>query len=175
MNLIEDKNFLKTEHIEFIENTLLKSNFPFYYQNYSVFNDKNECLTHCVIKRPEDKKQNETYINSDYSNIFIDILNAFCKKNNIIINEIFRISVNLTFNNGSKKCPLHIDHTYSHKQLLIYLNEVKDKNSCTVLVNKNKIKKIKPAKYKGICFDNVPHYQYYPKKGARIVAIFTFK
>jgi hypothetical protein len=175
MNLIEDKNFLKIEHIKFIENTILKSNFPFYYQNYSIPNDKNEILTHVVIKGPEYRKQNETFSDSNYLNIFIDILNTFCKKNNILVNEIYRIGVNLTFNNGVKKCQTHIDHDFPHKQLLIYLNDIKDKNSYTVLINKKKIKKIKPVKYKGICFDNVPHYHYYPKKGARIVAVFTFK
>ena len=32
-----------------------------------------------------------------------------------------------------------------------------------------------PEKYKGVCFENLPHYQVYPKFGDRIVCVFTFK
>jgi hypothetical protein len=175
MYLIEDTSFLKKEHIDYIENFILKTNFPFYYQNGSVVEDNNEeVLVHIVLRRPESRKENEEFNSSSY-NFFVDILNTFCKKQKIKINEILRINVNLTFNNGLKKCPTHLDHDYPHKQLLVYLNEVKDKNSYTVLINKNKKIKIKPVKYKGVCFDNVLHYHYFPKFGSRIVAVFTFR
>ena len=40
---------------------------------------------------------------------------------------------------------------------------------------KNKIwKKVKPKKYKGVCFPYRYHYQFYPKSGIRAVAVYTF-
>ena len=52
-----------------------------------------------------------------------------------------------------------------------------DINSHTVLLNKKEdkiIKKIVPEKFKGVCFNQCPHYMVYPKRGHRIIAIATF-
>ena len=50
-----------------------------------------------------------------------------------------------------------------------------DKKSYTVIKNGKKEIKVRPEKYKGVCFDNQPHYLYFPKKGLRAVMVFTFK
>ena len=55
--------------------------------------------------------------------------------------KIYRAAINLTVNNSVKKCPIHYDHNYEHKQILIYLND-SDKNAKTVILNK-KNKKLK--------------------------------
>ena len=36
------------------------------------------------------------------------------------------------------------------------------------------IKTITPQKYKGICFDSLPHYQIFPKHGLRLILVATF-
>jgi hypothetical protein len=84
--------------------------------------------------------------------------------------------INLTFNNGTKKCPIHQDHEYPHKQLIIYLNDADIDSKTIILDKKNKVlKKITPEKYKGVCFENLHHYMIYPKKGERVVLVTTFK
>jgi len=105
---------------------------------------------------------------------FKDILSTFCIKNNIKINYIHRMAVNITFNNGSVyKCPIHTDHDYEHKQLLLYLN---DATGDTIILDENdKVFKVSnPEKYKGICFGRTKHYHYFPITGVRQVAVFTF-
>ena len=142
-------------------------------------------LCHTILKRPEDRtKTNSTYgskyamekeFNSEYADIFLEFLFAFCDKQKVKINKIFRIAVNLTFNIGIERCPTHRDHDFNHKQLIIYLTNP-DRNAKTVLLNKkNKIvNQITPKKYKGILFGACDHYMLYPKKGARMIVIYTF-
>tara|TARA_X000001388_G_scaffold26598_1_gene18738 strand:- start:230 stop:757 length:528 start_codon:yes stop_codon:yes gene_type:complete len=168
----EDNNFLNSHQKNFLENTVMSDNFPFYFYKESVKGDNNIFFSHMVKKRPEIGGE----WNSTYKDNFIDILNTFCKKNNIKYNEILRCTINLTIKTTDKKCPVHIDHPYYHKQLLIYLNNPEDTNSQTIILKNNKIyKKIIPKQFKGVCFDSTEHYHYYPQKGYRFVLVYTFK
>lgn len=167
----EDSNFLNSNQKKFIENVIQGEHFPFYLNKGSVIGDGNASLFHIVKKRPEDGGE----WNNNVKEYFIDILNTFCTKNNIKYKQIIRCAVNLTFKNKDKKCPTHKDHTFNHKQLILYLNNPLDKKSTTILLKNNKIyKEIKPEKFKGICFDNIEHYHYFPKKGHRLVLVYTF-
>jgi len=122
------------------------------------------------------------------------MLFTFCNNNQIICTEVIRAAINLTYNNGQEKCFPHVDHSEYHKQLIVYLNDPPDKESHTVIMDKDtpldkdgsdsilfpdeekhQLKRIVPEKYKGVCFENLPHYQVYPKFGDRIVCVFTFK
>ena len=174
---IEDKNFLSSVSKNFIEQTILGNNFPFFFHKNAVGKDTNSFMCHVVLKRKEDR-ENKNDINSPFYSNFIDILNEFTNKHNINYKEVLRIAVNFSYNNNSKSSPIHLDHDYPHKQLLIYLNKVKDLNSRTIIYNKfkNKIlKDIKPDQYKGICFNSLPHSTYFPTKGERFVVVYTFK
>ena len=173
MFFVEDKNFLNLEQKEFIEKNVLSSFFPFYFQKKTI---SNSILTHIIKVAPEIRKEGEVF-NSSFGNIFEDMLKTFCKKNNIEFKESLRIAVNFTYNNGVDFCPTHLDHEFPHKQLLIYLNDPLDKKTKTVILDddeKTILKEVYPEKYKGVCFENKPHYHYYPKIGERIVAVYTF-
>jgi len=174
--ILEDINFLSDNSINFIENVILTNKFPLYMQNEAVENDNIKNMTHIVLPRIEDR--DETYKTNVYYKEFVNILNDFCLKNKIKYDEILRICVNLTYNNGiSDKSPIHCDHKFEHNQLLIYLNEPLDNNSSTILLDEsyNIIKEIKPKKYKGLFFSKMPHYLKFPKKGERYVLVFTFR
>ena len=168
----EDNNFLKTSQKHFIENTLISDKLPLYFNKESTVGDSNIFFCHIVKQRPEYGGE----WNSNIKDYFIDILNTFCNKNNIKYKEILRCAVNMTIKTNDKKCPVHKDHQFNHKQLLIYLNNPEDKKSHTVLLKDNKIyKKVKPEQFKGVCFDNIEHYHYYPQKGYRFVLVYTFR
>lgn len=171
----EDKDFLTYEDKEFIEKTVLSLKFPFYFQDSSKENDKKPMLIHNIFLRKEISiKDNLDQINSSVYPYFVKMFNSFTIKNKIKVKSLERMCINLTFNNGHDKCEVHEDHPYKHKQLIIYLNEPEDKNSKTILFTKKGTKEIIPEKYKGVCFDSVPHYFYYPKFGHRIVFVATF-
>jgi len=174
--IVEDKNFLTQNQKDFISNVVCGDNFPFYLQEESTIGASSPLLTHNLIHRPEVRK--DKYWNSNYHrDDFTDILKTFCIKHSLPFNEILRLCVNFSFNNGQDKCPLHIDHPeIKHNQLLVYCNDVLDKNSKTVICNKNKkkIKEVIPEIYKGVYFEENPHYHYFPKKGHRIVLVYTW-
>jgi|TARA_R110002020_G_scaffold96672_1_gene231196 hypothetical protein len=181
----EGKNFLTKEHKKTIQKLLEQNQLSFYMGPAFEQGTNYPYLSHTVLKRPEDrtaddmtypsKYTKENQFNSIHADIFLEILFAFCDKYKIKINKVFRINVNLTFNIGTKKCPSHVDHEFDHKQLIIYLNDC-DKDAKTIMLDENnKIShEITPEKYKGVLFDNCKHYLIYPKKGARIIAIYTF-
>jgi hypothetical protein len=171
----ESKNFLTKENISFIENVILNHNFPFYLAPRVTNKDKHRVMFHILLNRPEELKAEER-LNSPYYEETFNLVKSFFNKFNIKNVEILRMCINLTFNNGAKKCPVHQDHEYPHKQLIIYLNDA-DPNSKTIILDKkgSVLKKITPEKYKGVCFENLPHYMIYPKKGERVVLVTTFK
>ena len=177
MNLIEDNNFLSKKSKNFINEVVLGNNFPFYLQKECTDNDENKFLSHIVLTRLEDRKNNEEF-NSYLHTYFTDILNEFTKKHNIKYKEILRIAVNLSFKIKNEIAPIHIDHNFEHNQLLVYLNDLEDKESYTLLYNESKtkiVKKIIPKQYKGVFFNKIPHTAVFPKIGERIVLVFTFR
>lgn len=176
---IEDNNFVSEELKKQIDNLVFDSNLPFYYNEKEILYEKEKSpyLTHTILKRHEERKKGETFNSINYE-IFLELLGEFCKKHNIKVNELLRISVNLTYNNGQPSSSIHLDHDFPHNQLLVYLNNPLDKNSKTVIYDDDKktiLKEIAPERYKGICFEKKPHALYHPTKGDRFVIIYTFK
>lgn len=177
MKLIEDKDFITEEQKTFIDEIILSSNFPYYLNSTTVETDNNTFLNHVVLKRPEERESGAPLFNSPYSDPIVEIFKSFIVKNKINCEELLRCAVNLTYKTHDKKCPVHTDHGYHHKQLLIYLNDCKDKEAKTVLLdNTGKIlHKIAPEQYKGVCFNSCPHYMIFPKKDIRVVLVYTFR
>ena len=171
----ESKNFLTSDNIDFIEKTILGNNFPLYQMPHTVSDNYQDTLTHIILTRPEDSFTPR--IRSAYYDPVINIIKSFLKSLSITDIKILRLAINFTYNNGFEKCTAHTDHDYDHLQLIIYLNDPLDKESKTVVLDKNKqiIKEIYPEKYKGVLFEGLPHYLHYPKKGNRIILIATFE
>ena len=175
----EHKNFLSPDNINFIENVMLNDNFPFYIKQSATHNSKGEpnnetFLNHVILHNLESKLASEV-VNSDYYEVALSMLQQFTKAIKQEVHFFTRITFNLTFANGLEKSGTHVDHRYPHKQIILYLNDC-DKNAKTVIVDdKDKIiKTITPQKYKGICFDSLPHYQIFPKHGLRLILVATF-
>ena len=177
--MIIDNNFLDEESKLFIDKQILGNNFPFYIQGHTTGDDivPISFLHHLVVSRPEDDNENTSRVVSTFYPQFLKIFELFTNKNNIQHSQIHRCSVNLTFKNNAIACPIHRDHEFEHKQLLIYLNDCDDKDSKTVIFDekgKSIIEEIPPEQYRGICFNSSPHCHYYPKKGIRVVLVYTF-
>jgi len=169
--MIINKDFLtqfQKEHLE----TILSSSFPFYYTTSAIDGDDLDWMSHTVLQRPESRDKDSDGVNSTYFNLFKEILETFCKKNNIQLNTIFRICVNLTFPTNNTFSLSHVDHEFEHKQLILYLTDNEEAYTC-VLENNKEIK-IYPKKFKGACFNNNPHYAKLPENNRRIVVVFTF-
>ena len=163
----ESKTFLSEKQKNFIDSF---SFMPFYWRaNAAAEDDGGHHFIHYIIN-----KDKGYYNKHNNQNEFFEILKSFSKEQNIKIKEIFRCALNITFFNGKiDKVPVHTDHIYKHKQLLIYLDD--SFGDTVVLDKKNKpLKIIKPERFKGVCFDNLPHYHYFPINGVRKVIVYTF-
>ena len=178
MNLYkEHSNFLSKDSRNFIDNVLLGDKFPFFQIPSTGSlgkNIKDGLFNHLVLPRPEDRSITES-ITSGFHEPTVKILNEFSQAVKIKPYFYLRISYNLTYPNGFEKSGIHRDHDYDYKQIIIYLNDMEDKESKTVVLkNKKIIKEIKPKQYKGVCFDKSEHFNYNPKVGKRLVLIGTF-
>ena len=171
----EYKNIINKKEKDFLKSTIIDSNtFPFYLRTTEIVNAPNNYfpfLSHVVLHKPEDQKTNR--INSSLYNYCTELFQRISKRYKFKYKEIYRIALNLTFKNGKKESLIHRDHPYPHKQLLIYLH-TDDLKSCTCIFNKDKIKKIIPTPNKGVMWDNLKHYHITPKKGYRLVLVYTF-
>ena len=180
----EYENILNKKEKDFFKKEIISNiNFPFYLNFKSVKSVEGSkdnyfpFFTHKILQRPEDVKTGESRINSTYYNSFVTLFNDLSKRCKFKYKELLRICINFTFNSGEEKCPLHVDHPYPHKQLLIYIHN-EDLNSFTFIYDKKEkklIKKIKPTVNKGVIWNSLPHYHLTPKKGYRVVVIYTFK
>ena len=174
--MIIDKDFLSSSQKNFINNVVLNNKFPFYYNSFTVRKGDGLSMgSHVLIKRPEDRKPGEQFFNSDYTQTFMEMFSNFMIKHGLPYTTVLRASLNLTYYNGKIKSETHLDHTYDHKQLLIYLNDPIDKKASTVIIDNKKEIKIKPEQFKGVCWDFKKHYHYFPKKGSRVVVVFTYR
>tara|TARA_R100001015_G_C4632446_1_gene195997 strand:- start:2693 stop:3226 length:534 start_codon:yes stop_codon:yes gene_type:complete len=172
--VIVDDNFLSDENKKYINEFVLANNYPYYITNNSIGNDNHEFLAHVAVVRPENRNPNFKSVNSTEAVPLLEILNDFIEKNNISCTRILRCAVNLSFNNGFKRTLSHVDHKFNHKSLLVYCTDNPDAK--TVLEKKGKkFKEVLTKKYRGLYFENYNHYLTYPKKGMRVVIVFTFK
>lgn len=171
MFFIKDDDFLSDLSKKYIKQSFLNIGFPYYFGDEIIVNskDKYPFLAH-VIKRRDD-----FVINSDCYQDCVNMVAEFTAKHKIKYKEILRMCVNFTYNNGFEQTPVHQDHNFPHKQLIIYLNDPIDKTAKTVILDKKERYEIEPAQFRGICFENKPHFHYFPTKGERIVLVATFR
>ena len=149
MYYIEDKDFLSKEQKDYINNTILSNRFPLFLNKDDVgLGTGNSWLSHTIVERKEIRVNNK--ITNPYSDFFFSNI----------------------------KSDIDIDHKFTHKQLIIYLNQPQDTNSKTVVLDEDKetiLKEIVPEQFKGVCFENKPHYHHYPRVGYRAVCVYTFR
>lgn len=173
--IIVDDNFMNKNNKEFVDHVVLGNSFPFYPRTKILHGSKdyNGFFEH-IILNPGDNK-----MNSQHHPFFESILRSFAEKHKLKYKLLFRAAVNLTYNNGIKdRSPIHVDHSFPHRQLIVYLNDPQDKEAKTFILDKKKkkvLKEITPKQYRGVCFPSFPHYHLMPKFGERIVFVITFK
>ena len=171
MKVVIDDNLLSKKEIAYINNTILSSNFPWYFTKEANKGDNYWFYSHCVIRRIELGGENVSYV----SDFCLNLLDKFCKKHNIKYKKILRCSINSNFNQKNKSA-LHTDHKTNYKHLLIYLTQ--NKGGETILFKKDKktiSQIIKPKKFRAVNFPKCWHIGSSPEEGRRVVLVYTFK
>lgn len=160
---IEDNEALRQDQLEQLFTKIKEKKINFYLSENATRENDNGFHFCCeILNRAGEKSE-------DYS-FFKSLLTSILKKNNLKLKKIFRIAINITFYNGFVyEVPLHLDHNFPHKQLLLYL---KDSTGDTVIPSINK--SITPKENKAIIFDGIEHKHIFPDNRIRMVCVFTF-
>jgi hypothetical protein len=112
------------------------------------------------------KEKNEKL--SSFSDEAEDILNIFAKRNNIVVDNIFRVKANIVVGNSQNDNTYHFPHVDSINPHYVFLYYVNDSDGDTVFFNEffngEKIKKItefdrvKPKAGLGVVFNGLQYH-----------------
>jgi hypothetical protein len=166
-------NPLTEEYLNLREH-ILGENFPWYCSSTSSTSKGIMFFSHCLLRRPDTEFPSPRISSNQYYEHVVPVLRDIFNHNNILVNSIMRININCTLNvGGGMACPLHCDHEFKHKNLLIYLN---DSTGPTVVINgeTEKEEHFYPKQDIIIKFEG-RHYHYQPNIGERrIVLVATY-
>ena len=168
------EGYITNEDQALIKREVFNNFFPWFTQTTTWTRQgneiKDEILTHVLLRRPEERPEKEYYC-SPVAELMEQLISKYTNHK-----KLLRMCFNLTYDNGHEKTGIHKDHKYDYKQFILYLTDTFKKGE-TVILNENKrtIKKIKPIKNKYVMFGANYHYNYFPKKGKRVVLIATYK
>jgi hypothetical protein len=172
MKLIEIDCKLSKDNNKFID-FMLSPNFPLYYQTstegYSFFG-------HVFMDRHEEGLEKEGRINSPHFPIVMNIVRNICSENKIDINTVYRASLNVSTYDNKRMGGLHVDHPFSHKVFLMYLNDFTEGHTFIMDEKTKEPKPIEPKKNKAIVFDGtIQHAKGFCGSGERrVTLIVTF-
>jgi len=127
-------------------------------------------LSHGFLIRPGVDGNLYSRSNSEYLNVVQEVFKEICFVNGIEPEVVYRINANYTLPTEKNiPSPPHVDHTYSHKNMLIYLTPTNGGNTIVdgedVVAEENDI----------IIFDgSLKHCARPPVTGKRIVLIITY-
>jgi len=167
--MIEDNDIFTSQEKKHVKEYILGNQFPFYWVPCQTIDppDHKGFFLHNLIQR------DTLNIVSREAVFFINIAQRFIEKHKLSCKRFFRAALNLTYPIPGHSVP-HKDHSFPHFQIIMYLNNT---TASTVLLKKGKkFKEFMPKQFKIICFPgHYTHYQNYPKRGRRVVGVFTFK
>ena len=166
----------KTNLYETVKSLMLSDQFPWYFYNAVVGDNigvteghRNfSFLSNPLLARPNTcghKYPTSQFVHLDTIEQMLDQIFDF---NQINVECIYRINANLVYpQDGIQASPVHRDHDFPHKNLLIYLT---DAGGITVYENEQH----NPKEDDIIVFGGEEHYYYLPKEKRRVVLVVTY-
>jgi len=116
------EGYISSADMEIINREVMAESFPWYYCEESTTNNF-PFLKHSLMSR-WDKPGDKQTIDSTMYSFFEGIFSKFCNESGIIINEILRASLNLTYYTSVYEFgDPHVDYPFETWQVLMYLNE----------------------------------------------------
>ena len=184
MSFVELKNPKTEKYLDLVEE-IKSENFPWFYVEDVIRLPHNiskiPWYSHAVLTRCSNINE-KSFINSNYYQKFEDVLYEIFDFNSIKIKRFYRINVNSTHNFSNLIAPVHVDHSFEHNQLIVYLNDVeshcptylfnekynREKYECCYVASnfEETLKKftleqvIQPKKDKIISFDGLTFHSY---------------
>lgn len=180
---------------EAIDETILGCQMPWYYISKQTLNKDLEYipenirpyitfvnppfLSHTLLMRTEE--ENVDHISrprNHYSSLyefFMEIFHRFTVENNIKYKKIYRANLNLTWYSGLNHSEPHLDHSWPHKNFIMYLTDC-DRSETIIWPEDFSVSYLIPCKKNtAVTFDSVWHAQRMPGIGERrIVLVITY-
>lgn len=194
----EVNNFLTEEEMEVVDNNILSDEFPWFYQNAATTSNF-PFLSHVVYAR--ETNENDDYLplsNSPLASLVGPMVTRYCNTYlNRPLKQIYRSCLNLS-NGWNLDYPFmepHIDHTFDHYNLIVYLNDFNGPGGETLLFDKylcdemNKghynvdeynqlsvLERIQPEKNKAVCFSGKIFHSManFQSNERRVILVTTF-
>lgn len=173
--MIKEIEYFPEDHEkERIESQVLGPFFPWYWQDKST-SERYPFLVHGLKTRSsQGSLLQEGEVCSDWYDFFYSIFIKCCADAGIVPTTVCRAALNSTFYDPDKVGEYHVDHTFTHKNFILYLTHSSG-GTRIKLKNKARPYTVIPHKFKAVFFDSEPHAQEFCSKGERrVVLVFTF-
>lgn len=165
MLIIDDRFLIRKEnehHREFLDE-LIAPGKQFQFAPYTVKpSDEDSHFTQHYLPRDSD------WLDWVDGESFISFLSEILSSHGLYLNKVHRCACNITYPNGKVSSTPHVDHSFRHKQMLVYLN---NNEGDTHIIDEEPIS---PKKYRCAIFDDSRHWHDFPISGHRAVLVFTF-
>ena len=175
---------------EYIEDFVMGSNFPWYWQGCQTLDnvpevDKNfnfyngPYLSHTLLTRAEDPKLSHldrpaNHFSRSYE-IFAEIFHRFMINNSLTYSKIYRANLNLNWHNGETHTKPHKDHTFPHNNFIMYLNTCERGHTIIWPDDFSSTASIPCEQYTAVTFKELWHAHHYPPPGSkRVVFVVTY-
>ena len=160
------RNPLTREYRE-LKDFFLSHDFPwFYFGSTTLISDSIPFYSHTLLERPE-VTGIYSKSNSPYLDRISKVINDLLRVNDVEYNYLVRLSINSTYPLSKvRSTELHEDHTFPHKNILVYLTSSGGK---TIVDNE----KFDPHEDDIIVFSGM-HQHLTPEKDRRVVIVGTF-
>lgn len=180
---------------ETIDNVVLGCQFPWYYISQQTLNKDLKFLpkeikpymsyinspfcSHTLLARTEvenvdhlSRKSNDF---SYYYEFFMEIFHRFTVQHSIKYKKIFRANLNLNWYNGDGHTEPHLDHSWPHKNFIMYLNDCEQGQTILWPNDFSASYMIPCKKNTAVTFDSVWHGHRFPKiLEKRVVFVVTY-
>lgn len=111
------EDILEQEHKDIINNNILTNKIPYYLNQTQTLEDDRINFTHLLKHRGTGEITSNLYYD------VMKIISSLCKKTNTKIKHSLRACINLTFPYNPPEGAIHLDHSFDHKQFIIYLTD----------------------------------------------------
>jgi len=167
----------KTPNYKKLKSLVLSLDFPWHNCRTMGPNpDGHMFSSHCFLMRPDDIKI--PLSTSDHMNLCYEVLIEILKFNKLEVNCFFRMNANKTYpdsGNGDKCAHMHVDHSWNHNNILIYLTNAGGKTIVPRIGKSRFISRSHNPKEDDIMqFGGSFHTHEYPKKDPRVVLVATY-
>ena len=170
----------KTEDYNKLKELILGGDFPWFRLESTIVSPDFKCdeghedfpfLSHRALTRPDGQPPClYSQVTSQYVDYMQQVFLEIAKSNDINPQVIYRINVNATYpTKNNLPSPLHIDHYFPHKNMIIYLTDTH--GGCTIVDGKEYNSKEDDV----IIFNgDLMHCAKPPSKDIRVVMVVTF-